>query len=109
MMRAFVLGLGLLLALPAAQAQTPPRTPDPAQPLKITATCSQERLCQLKRFYEVPNFRIGGTYELSAPDKWAQGGEGGTTLESLGAGPLKTAYIALGTPVRNAAGRSPMR
>ncbi|WP_408647678.1 alpha/beta hydrolase [Xanthobacter dioxanivorans] len=104
MMRAFVLGLALLLPLSAAQAQTLPPAPVPMQPLKITGACSQERLCQLKRFYEVPNFRIGGTYELSAPDKWAQGGEGGTTLESLGAGPLKTAYIALGTPVRNAAG-----
>ena len=32
------------------------------------------------------------------------GGEGGTTLESLGGGKLRTAYIAVGTPRRNAAG-----
>ncbi|QTL04974.1 alpha/beta hydrolase [Aquabacter sp. L1I39] len=88
---------------PGAKAGTAPAAA-PAQPLKITGQCSQARLCDLKKYYEVPNFRIGGTYDLSSPAKWENGGEGGTTLESLGAGPLKTAYIALGTPRRNAAG-----
>ena len=32
------------------------------------------------------------------------GGQGGTTLESLGFGPLKTAYIDMGTPIRNEKG-----
>ncbi|HOD34975.1 MAG TPA: hypothetical protein PLR20_04910 [Syntrophales bacterium] len=58
-----------------------------------------------KKYYEIPNFRIGGTYNLDAnPDSWRNGGEGGTTLESLGAGPLQVAYIAVGTPKRNAKG-----
>ena len=107
------IALGLALAATALSATTPaayaqaPATQAPAvqapQP-PLTGTCSQQRLCQLKKFYEVANFRIGGRYDLSSPDKWANGGEGGTTLESLGAGPAKTAYIVLGTPKRNAAG-----
>ena len=40
----------------------------------------------LKRYYTIPNFRLGGKYNLDAdPDTWRNGGEGGTTLESLGA------------------------
>lgn len=65
---------------------------------------------QLKQYYEIPNFRIGGKYNLDAdPETWRNGGEGGTTLESLGVGPLKTAYIAVGTPKRNDRGRSSTR
>lgn len=57
---------------------------------------------KLKKYYEIPNFRLGGKYNLDAdPEKWRNGGEGGTTLESLGAGPLRVAYIAVGTPKRN--------
>ncbi|RDE52046.1 MAG: hypothetical protein DVS81_02090 [Candidatus Accumulibacter meliphilus] len=57
---------------------------------------------QLKKYYEIPNFRIGGKYNLDAdPESWRDGGEGGTTLESLGAAPLRAAYIAVGTPKRN--------
>jgi homoserine acetyltransferase len=56
----------------------------------------------LKLYYEIPNFRIGGKYNLDAnPETWRDGGEGGTTLESLGAPPLKVGYIAVGTPQRN--------
>ncbi|MEP9348884.1 alpha/beta hydrolase [Xanthobacter sp. KR7-225] len=108
---AHALAAALLLATPAlAQAPSAPKIQDrrdatPALlPQPITAACSQARLCALKKFYEVPNFRIGGTYDLAAPQAWENGGAGGTTLESLGAGPLRTAYIALGTPKRNAAG-----
>ncbi len=55
-----------------------------------------------KRYYTIPDFRIGGRYNLDAdPDTWRNGGEGGTTLESLGSGPLQVAYIAVGTPKRN--------
>ena len=55
-----------------------------------------------KRYYTIPNFRIGGKYDLDAnPDTWRNGGEGGVTLESLGSGPLQVAYIAAGTPKRN--------
>jgi homoserine acetyltransferase len=58
-----------------------------------------------KRYYTIPNFRIGGTYNLDAsPDTWRNGGEGGVTLESLGSGPLQVAYIAVGTPKRNEKG-----
>jgi homoserine acetyltransferase len=57
---------------------------------------------KLKRYYTIPNFRIGGKYDLDAdPGTWRNGGEGGTTLESLGSGPLQAAYIAVGTPRRN--------
>src|SRR4029078_7343871 len=49
-------------------------------------------------------FHLGGKYDLADPSKWENGGEGGVTLESLGAGKLRTAYIAIGTPRRNAAG-----
>ena len=56
----------------------------------------------LKQSYEIPGFRLGGTYDLNAdPAVWRDGGEGGTTLESLGAPPLRVAYIAVGTPRRN--------
>lgn len=112
MRHAFAIGLALLAQLVAAEAQTPAKSPAQSQPssapkfepLKITPTCSQERLCHLKTFYDIGDFKIGGTYDLAAPEKWANGGEGGTTLEQLGAGPLRTAYIALGTPIRNSAG-----
>jgi homoserine O-acetyltransferase len=58
-----------------------------------------------KRYYTIPNFRIGGKYNLDAnPDTWRNGGDGGTTLESRGSGPLQVAYIATGTPRRNAKG-----
>ena len=50
------------------------------------------------------DFRLGGRYELADPPKWEIGGEGGKTLKSLSGGKLRTAYIAVGTPRRNAAG-----
>lgn len=56
----------------------------------------------LKQFYEIRDFRLGGRYNLdAAPATWRQGGEGGTTLESLGGGSLRLGYIAVGTPKRN--------
>ena len=65
------------------------------------------KLDGLKKTYEVPNFRIGGKYDLAKPESWRNGGEGGATLESLGAKPARTSYIALGTPKRNAKSRRP--
>jgi homoserine acetyltransferase len=57
---------------------------------------------QHKKYYEIPGFRIGGKYNLDAdPTTWRDGGDGGTTLESLGAPPLKVGYIAVGTPKKN--------
>src|SRR5205823_13414037 len=72
-----------------------------AQP--FTRRASQVQHDGLKKTYEIANFRLGGKYDLSDPSKWENGGEGGTMLESLGAGKLRTAYIAIGTPRRNAA------
>ncbi|MGY4422490.1 homoserine acetyltransferase [Bradyrhizobium sp. JR6.1] len=73
-----------------------------AQPL--TRRSSQMQHDELKKTIEIANFRLGGKYDLSDPSKWENGGEGGVTLESLDAGKLHSAYIAVGTPRRNAAG-----
>ena len=70
----------------------------------FTRRSSQPQHDGLKQYYEIPNFRLGGRYEFADPQKWEFGGEGGTTLESLSAGKLRTAYIAVGTPRRNTAG-----
>ncbi|HMN74449.1 MAG TPA: alpha/beta hydrolase [Burkholderiaceae bacterium] len=77
----------------AAQAQQP-----------VTERSAVARLDKLKQTYEVRNFRIGGKYDLANPKAWDNGGEGGTTLESLGAAPARTSYIAVGTPKRDAKG-----
>jgi pimeloyl-ACP methyl ester carboxylesterase len=70
----------------------------------LTRRSSQMKYDELKKTVEIANFRLGGKYDLSDPSKWEDGGEGGVTLESLGAGKLHMSYIALGTPRRNAAG-----
>jgi homoserine acetyltransferase len=85
--------LAALLATGSAVAQQP-----------LTARSVVAALDSQKMTYEVPNFRIGGKYDLAQPAAWADGGVGGTTLESLGAKPARTSYIALGTPQRNAKG-----
>jgi homoserine acetyltransferase len=73
--------------------------------VSITPNSQVASVANLKQFYEIPNFRLGGRYSLDAPpEHWREGGEGGTTLESLGAGPMRLAYIAVGTPQRNARG-----
>ena len=71
----------------------------PLTPRSVVAT--QDKL---KQTYEVKNFRIGGKYDLATPKSWENGAEGGKTLESLGAAPARTSYIAVGTPKRNAQG-----
>ena len=70
----------------------------------FTRRSSQPQHDGLKQYYEISNFRLGGKYDLNDPSKWENGGEGGVTLESLGGGKLRTAYIAVGTPKKNAAG-----
>ena len=87
----------LLVAAPAAEAQL---LPEP-----VTARSSVDAHDSLKVTVELPDFRIGGDYDLDDPEAWANGGVGGVTLESLGAGPLTMSYIALGTPRRDAEGR----
>lgn len=54
----------------------------------------------LKQYYRVPGFRLGGAYDLDDEASYELGGTGGTTLESLGAGPCQIGYITLGTPHR---------
>lgn len=72
---------------------------EPPQKSKITPMVQIPDHAKIKKYYEIKNFKLGGTYNLDAdPDTWRNGGEGGTTLESLGAGPLQLAYIAVGTP-----------
>jgi homoserine O-acetyltransferase len=87
------LTLAALLAAGNAVAQQP-----------LTPRSVVTKLDDQKKTYEVPNFRIGGKYDLAQPATWANGGVGGTTLESLGAKPARTAYMAVGTPRRNAQG-----
>jgi homoserine O-acetyltransferase len=97
-------------AAPVAPAAAPPVAAAPVfkeiieSPAKAVLTPNSNIPDQdkLKRYYTIPNFRLGGKYNLDAhPDTWRNGGEGGTTLESLGSGPLQVAYIAVGTPKRN--------
>ena len=59
----------------------------------------------LKSYYSVPNFHIGGTYRLDDEKSCELGGEGGTTLESLGLDPVQIGYVTVGTPHRDAQGR----
>lgn len=58
----------------------------------------------LKKFHRVPDFRIGGTYDLDDEASYELGGTGGTTLESLGLGPVQIGYLTLGEPHRGADG-----
>ena len=92
-MRRLLVGI-VLLAMSASVAT--------AQP--FTRRSSQVQHDGLKQYYEIANFKLGGKYDLANPSKWENGGEGGVTLESLGGGKLRTAYIAVGAPRRNAAG-----
>jgi len=93
-MKRFVVGYLLLLGSICVAWADPP----------YTRRSSQMQHDGLKKSYEIANFRLGGKYDLADPSKWENGGEGGVTLESLGGGKLRTAYIAIGTPRRNAAG-----
>lgn len=58
----------------------------------------------LKKYHAVPNFRLGGQYDLDREDSYEAGGAGGTTFESLGLAPVQLGYIELGTPHRGADG-----
>lgn len=93
-MKRFIVAFIFLFTFVAAASADPP----------FTRRSSQVQHDALKQYYEIPNFRLGGRYDLDNPSKWVDGGEGGVTLESLGGGKLRTAYIAIGTPRKNAAG-----
>lgn len=71
----------------------------------ITRLSGIEPLNALKKFYSVPNFKIGGHYDVGNEASFEFGGKGGVTLESLGAKPLRLAYIAVGTPKRDEKGK----
>jgi pimeloyl-ACP methyl ester carboxylesterase len=70
----------------------------------LTARSVVPALDGIKKTYEVPNFLIGGKYDVASPQSFQWGAPGGVTLESLGAKPARTAYIAVGTPKRDAKG-----
>lgn len=71
----------------------------------ITGRSAVPALDDLKYSVEIPDFRLGGTYDLADPGAWEKGAPDGVTLESLGAGPLRGAYIAMGAPHRGADGK----
>jgi homoserine O-acetyltransferase len=95
-----VVASGLAIPVPAAAQPASALLPQP-----LTARSAVAALDGRKQTVTVANFRLGGRYDLADPASYEQGGVGGTTLESLNAGPLKMSYIAVGTPVRDAAGR----
>ncbi|MEW6351553.1 MAG: hypothetical protein AB1646_21075 [Thermodesulfobacteriota bacterium] len=71
----------------------------------VTADSGVPDLKPMKKFFTLPNFRIGGTYDLGDEASYNDGGKDGTTLESLGQPPLRLAYIAVGTPKKDAQGK----
>jgi homoserine acetyltransferase len=95
----------VIAAFTALSATVQPLAQQKVATLSLTPNSSIEAQDKLKQYFTIANFRIGGTYNLDAdPETWRNGGEGGTTLESLGAAPLRVAYISVGTPQRNAKG-----
>jgi homoserine acetyltransferase len=71
----------------------------------ITATSGVPELASLKKFHSIPNFAIGGEYEIGNEAAYESGGKGGVTLESLGHKPLQVAYIDVGTPQKDTNGK----
>lgn len=71
----------------------------------VTRLSGVPALEPLKKFHTIPGFKIGGHYEIGDPRTYEFGGADGITLESLGAEPLRTAYIAVGTPQEDHEGR----
>jgi homoserine O-acetyltransferase/O-succinyltransferase len=87
--------VALLFLCSAALAQAP----------SVTALSGVPELAPLKNFYSIPNFHIGGQYDLANEALFERGGKGGVTLESLGQPPLRVSYIAVGTPQRDKDGK----
>ncbi len=71
----------------------------------ITRLSGVPVLESLKKYYSIPNFVIGGKYDLGKEATFELGGTGGVTLESLGKEPLRVSYIAVGTPKRDKDGK----
>ncbi|MEW6351815.1 MAG: hypothetical protein AB1646_22430 [Thermodesulfobacteriota bacterium] len=76
----------------------------PAEIRSVTRLSGVRSLAGLKRYWSIPGFRIGGEYRIGDPSSYEFGGGGGVTLESMEAPPLRTAYVAVGTPERDEAG-----
>lgn len=93
----WTVGVTLLLALLSTAAA------DAAEP--VTPAAAIDALAAQKSYVQVRAFRLGGRYGEGDGAALAQGGEGGTTLESLGAPPLEVGLITLGTAKRDGAGR----
>lgn len=72
---------------------------------QVTRLSAIPPLHSLKKFYSIPNFKIGGDYEFGNEAAYEFGAKGGVTLESLGQEPLRVAYIAVGTPKRDKNGK----
>lgn len=72
---------------------------------EITRPSGVPELGALKKTFSLPEFSLAGEYVPGAPASFARGGTGGITLESLGQESLRTGYIAVGTPERNAEGK----
>jgi hypothetical protein len=71
-----------------AQAAVPPVNEIVQSPAKggVTPNSNIPDQDSKKRYYTIPNFRIGGKYNLDAdPETWRNGGEGGTTPTASGA------------------------
>ena len=73
----------------------------PTEAAPLTRSADVVSLESLKAYHTIPNFRIGGTYNLDDEGSYEFGGQGGTTLESLGQPPLRIGYIAVGKPKKN--------
>jgi len=71
----------------------------------ITRLSGVPALESLKKYYSVPNFAIGGKYDVQNEASFKFGGAGGATLESMGREPLRLSYIAVGTPERDKDGK----
>jgi homoserine O-acetyltransferase/O-succinyltransferase len=71
----------------------------------ITRLSGVPDLESLKKYYSLPNFAIGGTYDPANESSFENGGAGGVTLESLGKEPLRLSYIAVGKPERDKDGK----
>ncbi|BCS96396.1 hypothetical protein DSLASN_20280 [Desulfoluna limicola] len=84
-----------LSAPSAGKESTPP----------ITPSAEVASLADLKQYYSIENFKLGGTYNLDDPASYEYGGEGGVTLESLGQKPLHLGYITLGNPQKDQDGK----
>ena len=63
-MKRLAVALVLLLTTVSFASADPP----------FTRRSSQVQHDGLKQYYEIPNFRLGGRYDLDNPSKWVDGG-----------------------------------